>query len=71
MAYRARLATDASLMYPLAIKKMDCHTQREFRFIKHEADLMQAMSNAGLDCIPQLYDVRWVKQEDAAYLVMQ
>ena len=69
--HRARLARDASAMYPMAIKKLQCHTQHEYRVIRHEADLMQAMSKAGLECIPKLYESCWNREEDAAYLVMQ
>ena len=68
---RARLATDASQMYPLAIKYITCASQREYRVVKHEASLMQATSRAGLSCVPQLYDVHWLEYKAAAYLVMQ
>ena len=67
---RARLATDASQMYPLAIKYITCANHREYRVVKHEAGLMQATSQAGLSCVPQLYDVHWLDKA-AAYLVMQ
>lgn len=71
MACRARLATDPSQKYPLAIKHMACKSLREHKTVKHEADLMHAMHRAGLVCIPRPYDLHWLKDEGKAFLVME
>ena len=68
---RARLATDASQKYPLAIKHMACKSLQEHKTVKHEADLMHAMHRAGLVCIPRPYDLHWLKDEGKAFLVME
>lgn len=62
---------DASEMYSMAVKKVTCHTQRDYKFIKHEASLMQAMLQAGVECVPQLYEFHWMREERAAYFIMQ
>lgn len=68
---RARLATDPSQAYPLAIKQMACKTARDHKVVKHEADLMHAMHRAGLSCIPHPYDLRWLRDQGKAFLVME
>lgn len=68
---RARLATDPSQAYPLAIKQMACSSAREHKVVKHEADSMHAMHRAGLTCIPQPYDLHWLQDEGKAFLVME
>lgn len=71
IVFKARLATDPSQKYPLAIKHMVCKSPREHKTVKHEADLMHAMHRAGLVCIPRPYDLHWLKDEGKAFLVME
>lgn len=68
---RARLATDPSHRYPLAIKQMDCTSAKTHKIVKHESDLMRAMHKAGLTCIPRPYDLHWLRDQGKAFLVME
>ena len=68
---RARLATDPSHRYPLAIKQMACTSAKTHKIVKHESDLMCAMHNAGLACIPRPYDLHWLRDQGKAFLVME
>lgn len=68
---RARLATDPSHRYPLAIKQMACTSAKAHKIVKHESDVMRAMHNAGLACIPRPYDLHWLQDQGKAFLVME
>ncbi|KAL3159169.1 hypothetical protein ABBQ32_011155 [Trebouxia sp. C0010 RCD-2024] len=69
--FKARLATDPSHRYPLAIKQMGCDSAKTYRIVKHESDLMCAMHKAGLVCIPEPYDLHWLPDQGKAFLVME
>lgn len=69
--YKARLATDPSQRYPLAIKQMACTSAKTHKIVKHESDLMHGMHKAGLGCIPQPYDLHWLRDQGKAFLVME
>ncbi|DBA94255.1 hypothetical protein WJX77_008410 [Trebouxia sp. C0004] len=71
IVFKARLATDPTQNYPLAIKHMACKSLREHKTVKHEADLMHAMYRAGLVCVPRPYDLHWLRDEGKAFLVME
>ena len=68
---RARIATDPSQAYPLAIKQMTCKSAQDHKIVQHESELMHAIFRAGCACIPQPYDLYWLQPQGKAYLVME